>query len=176
MDIAVTYETDWTAAHAIGVGILTAASLVWALVALPLAGWVFVENRSHRSPNRRSALGNWGRGIIWIAASLTAALTLLTAPGAIMRHLQHHPSVAWVVVPGLLIAGALAWFTLSSPIQQSAGFWSLIPAGLLTVGVLVGWGLDALTRAAASLPMSVGGLVLLLLGGLIWLILYARRA
>lgn len=176
MDIAVTYETDWTAAHAIGVGILTAASLAWALVALPLAGWAFVENRSRRSPNRRSTLGNWVREIIWIAASLTAALTLLTAPGAIMRHLQHHPSVAWVVVPGLMIAGALAWFALSSPIQQSAGYWSLLPAGLLTVGVLGGWIIDALTRAAASLPMSLGGFVLLLCAGLIGLFLYARRA
>ncbi len=176
MDIAVTYETDWTAAHAIGVGILTAASLVWALVALPLAGWAFVENHYHRSPNRRSTLGNWVRGIIWIAASLTATLTLLSAPGAIMRHLPHHSSVAWVVVPGLLIAGALAWIALSSPIQQPAGYWSLIPAGLLTVGVLGGWIIDALTRAAASLPMSLGGFVLLLLAGLVWLILCARRA
>ena len=176
MDIAVTYETDWTAAHAIGVAVLTAAALTWALVALPLAGWAFVENHYRRAPHRRSTLGSWVRGIIWIAASLAAALTFLAVPGTIMRHLQHHPSVIWVVIPGLLIAGALAWFGLSSPFQQSAGLWSLIPAGLLTVGVLGGWLIDALTRAAASLPMSLGGFVLLLLVGAVGLVLYARRA
>jgi len=151
------FETDWTAAHWIIVLGLFVVAYAVALVPEALIGW---------------AEGSRGRTISQWALFVFSAGALLIIPGALMRHVEEQSSTWWVILGAVVLAGILgirAWVA-------DWGILSLVAAGALLAGAVLGGVGDAITRAAASIPMTVGGFLLLVVviaGGVF---LWFRRA
>ena len=98
--------------------------------------------------------------------TLASVAALLFMPGVIMRHIEHHESVAWVVGAG--VVGVVALSIWAFFLESDAGLMRWIPPGALGVGVVFGDLIDALNRAAASFPMGAGTFLLVLVAGVIF--------
>src|SRR6478609_9653131 len=155
-EVAVAYDTDWTAGAwwlAIIAGVL---ALAYVLIAPYLAGALL------------NAEGRRGIGWLWFlggAVLIAAAIALLILPGAMMRHIPDHAGVWWVVIPGLVLAAVLG---IRGALMGAYDPWKWtlwVPALLLLAGTVMGLISDALNRAAAAVPMSVGTFAAVILAG-----------
>lgn len=165
-DVAVTFQADWEGwVFALNIAVAV-ASVVW-IAATPYL-WALVDDLT----DRRS---EWVRTPAFVLTGTLTLASLICAyalPGAIMRHLPHHEQV-WLVVAGAVAAlGALGWWAWRED-WRSWMFW--VPAAVIAAGTLIGAAIDALNRAAASIPTSVGGLFGLIVLGAIVVVLWMRR-
>ncbi|MGO1975516.1 MAG: hypothetical protein ACTH2Q_21380 [Propionibacteriaceae bacterium] len=103
------------------------------------------------------ALGPWGALAAGIA--VPGVIFLVTIP-KILRHLPHTEWVGTALLIGLLASAGLA---VSTFFQDPPAPTAYIPAGTLAVASLIFTALEGINRLAASIPMSVGGLVVLAL-------------
>lgn len=148
---------------------LTIACFAWILAAVPVA--VLIDGA------RLSTAWLIGVGVL----TLGALVGLLVLPGVLMRHVEVHGDVKWVAGAGLVAAIVLAVWAAKGPAAEITPSYGpgrvipWIPVLLLVVGLVGGLIVDALNRAAASIPTTVGGLLLLVLVGVGVLVAAARR-
>lgn len=162
-DIAVAYAKDgtawgWVIAAAIGL-----AAVLVAVVAPLVAGFL---------DDVRGGLIWW---ILLLLVGLAAAGVLLVLPGIMMRHVEIHANVWWVVIPWMAVAGFFVWWGRSRLWEQDLQWAGYVPAILITAGVAIGAGVDALNRLASWIPTTVGALVALLVIIVIVLVAKARE-
>ena len=104
-ELALAYETDWTWINWLWVGILAVASATWVFAARPALGWAseFDVGYSRGAELRKGALL-----LGWLLVTLTAGITILSWPGAVMRHIPEPAYVLLTVAVGIIAAIALA--------------------------------------------------------------------
>lgn len=169
-EVAVAFVRDWNM-----------WSFIIASAALLLAtGWIYVSVPAFGvlTSARDDTLRVLG-GIAWAIVVLTALGVLAVLPGIIMRHIPEHSAVGWVWLGALVIGAALLYWAVSSTLfgysfERGFGWTRWLPLGILGTGTIVGAVVDALNRAASSIPTTVGGLLLLVLLGVGALFLLAR--
>lgn len=145
-DPATTWLADWDVwIWVLMIGLLVAA-VAWAL-ALPWISdlWGSVNSRPGRIVG----------GIVLVVGTLAAAVGMVILPGLYMRRIEHHELVWAVAAPLAVVAIAFAIYG-----YMGAGWRAYAPAALLAVGTAFGAANDAITRAAAAVPISVAGLLL----------------
>lgn len=162
-DTATTYLTGWEALH----WTLAIVGLA-AAIAAPLLVLLLVR-LAYRTLRNGAEFG-WGASAVVVGLAGAAGMAIL--PGAIMRHIPQHEFVWFVVIPCLVAAAAWGIRGLG---YTGWGWRAYTPAAILGIGTLAGAANDAITRAAASIPISVAGLVLLAILGAALLIGYSRR-
>lgn len=156
-DVAVAFETDWTMwGWVIAIAISIAAILVlwWAPALLGLADLIYTE------------WVRWASLIGVVVISLAALAAVLILPGMMFRHTENQ-GVAFLIGLAWLGVATYFWFAHRYDVER----WvRRVPAGAIAIGVVTGAASDAVTRAAASVPMTVSGfLALCLIGGaIIW--------
>lgn len=114
-------------------------------------------------------LGPWGALAVGIA--VPGMIFILTIP-KILRHLPHTEWVGTTVLIGLVASAALA---LSVLFQDPPSLTAYVPAGTLAGSTLVFGAVEGLNRFAASIPMSVGGVIVLILIGVAWAFAQGRQ-
>ncbi|MEO7016626.1 MAG: hypothetical protein ABI130_14490 [Leifsonia sp.] len=150
-NVAVRFESDWSV-------------LSWVIWSVVIAGAVALALSYHYF-SQRSVPAAW-------LATGTASIVLLFSPGVAMRHVADSGNNGWVVLGGVLAAMLIVgvgFFEASEPTPYLAA------GGALVAGSLFGWVWDWVNRAAASIPMTVGGFVLMLGLGAAALVYYSRR-
>lgn len=102
-------------------------------------------------------------GVTIVVGTIAGLVAAIGIPTALMRHTEVHGNVLWIVIPLLLLAGALG---IGASVSTGAIRW-VRAAGAIALGwgTIYGVIVDALNRAAASVPMGVGAFLLLLVGG-----------
>ncbi|MGO1411255.1 MAG: hypothetical protein ACTHU7_07435 [Microbacterium sp.] len=150
---ALAYETDWTWINWLWVGILAVASATWVFAARPALGWAseFDVGYSRGAELRKGALL-----LGWLLVTLTAGITILSWPGAVMRHIPEPAYVLLTVAVGIIAAIALALWGM---LNEEVAWFGIVPAVTLATGFLLGGIVDWLNRVAASIPTSVSALV-----------------
>lgn len=160
--IAVAFLSDWALLHwVIALGLVSAASGVF-WYAEALGEWAEVG----------AGDGAWLRSAVKWVVLITSALTLIIAPGAMMRRVELQ-AATWIVIGlAFVVAVALVIRAFNAYDQQNV---VLGGAAALGLGALLGGIIDAITRAAAAIPMTVTGFVLLVLCGAAALFFHFRR-
>lgn len=154
LDVAIEYEQLWTVWDIVLVGPLVVLALLWSCIAVPVA-------EGHNNSLRETS---WGAIIGWLFLSLAALIVLFSAPARIMRHLPTHSTVGWVFLGCAAAITAIIWWG----IYRGAAWVEIgIPAAAIAIGCALGWIVDALERAASSIPTSVPGLI-----GLVALVIF----
>lgn len=166
-DVAVFYEPGWEWWHfALAFAALAAICLLLAY-AVPLlrgaydamedSGWF------------------WPVMVIVAVAALFAAYWGFAFPGIMMRHTETVIATVWLGI-GCLGLGLAAWVI---PIRKretdyAARFYS---APAIVMGVAVPWAgiAELLTRFASTIPTTVGNVLLVVVGGVILMLIYARK-
>jgi len=109
-----------------------------------------------------------GRRILALATAVPAALVLGVAPGVMFRHLPTMKASGLLLVGWLVAAGVLAFggWAVDSMYRYGVTQWSRKGGAIIIAGGgALGFGYDALCRAAASIPMPVGSLLALIVLG-----------
>ncbi|KQW08187.1 hypothetical protein ASC66_04445 [Leifsonia sp. Root4] len=160
--IAVAFQSDWALVHWM---------VALGLVAIALGVFWFAEGLGEWA-DAAASTGTWVRSTVKWVVLIASALTLFFAPGAMMRHVEVQAATWIVIVLCLAGAVALAIHGLDAYEQRSV---ILGGAAALVAGALLGGLNDAITRIAASVPMTVTGFVLLVLCGVAALFFHFRR-
>lgn len=157
---ATTYLTDWSTWN----WYATSAVILISAVIVALVVYATVALRYEGVSTRWFVILPTG------VLTIIAALCLLGLPGTLMRHIEHHEGVWWVVGPLVLLAIA---FALIGLVQDNPG--PFVAAIGLVAGVIFGAISDALDRAAASIPTSVP-LMLLGVGAIVAYVMMSNRS
>ncbi|RIJ77960.1 hypothetical protein D1871_04555 [Nakamurella silvestris] len=108
-----------------------------------------------------------------IALAVVAALAAAVVHSIIARHIPSNGGIfVWILIP-LLPALVCVWALGRSGSTVAIPAWCV--AGIFTAGTILTGISEALTRLAASIPMSVGGVVVVLAVAVLWGIQKARQ-
>lgn len=156
LDVAIEYDKDWDLWWWIGASALGVVAIAIALTFVPLWDWI-----GRFEPGAAEVIGR----IVLAVLALAAAYTLVVLPGTMMRHVQAHENVWWVVIGW--VAGAIALIFIS----REYGWLRWLAPSLVGAGLLVGAANDALQRFASWVPTTAAAvLAVIILGvGLLWL-------
>lgn len=165
-DVAVTFQTDWEGwVFALAVA-AAVASVVW------IAATPYLLALVDDVTDRRSEWVRTPAFVVTGALTLASLVGAYALPGAIMRRLPHHEQV-WLVVAGALVAlGALGWWAWR---EDWRGWMFWVPAAVIAAGTVIGAAVDALSRAAASIPTSANALLGLIVVGVAVVVLWMRK-
>jgi hypothetical protein len=124
------------------------------------AGWQWEQiPLTHRPASSEEAMGRWTQALRWTAMGVGLAALLFHWRGQLPRwrlenalraSLGHSPAQRWhwlLAVTGLEMAGLMLALGLAMAAWWQAGWhpaWTATDGGLLAVGVLTAWGLQAL--------------------------------
>ena len=156
LDVAIEYDKDWDLWWWIGAAVLGVVAIAIALTFVPLWDWI-----GRFESGTAVVIGR----IVLAVVALAAAYTLVVLPGTMMRHVQAHENVWWVVIGW--VAGAIALIFLS----REYGWLRWLAPSLVGAGLLIGAANDALQRFASWIPTTAATvLAVIILGvGLLWL-------
>ncbi|WP_424446863.1 hypothetical protein [Microbacterium sp. CH-015] len=156
LEVAIEYDKDWDLWWWIGAGVVGVVAITIALTVIPLWGW---------TDRFDSEVGVLIGRIVLAVLALAAAYTLVVLPGTMMRHVQAHENVWWVVIGWLV--GGVALITIS----REYGWLRWLAPSLVGAGLLIGAANDALQRFASWIPTTAAAvLAIIILGiGLLWL-------
>lgn len=158
-EVAVAFVRDWNVWGFVIAGAALVLSTGFVFVSVP----AFAVLTSSRSSGLRIAGGTG-----WVVGCIAALGVFLVLPGIIMRRIAEHGNVGWVWLGALVLGLILLYWALSSTMfgyqfERGFGWIRWVPVIALALGTLIGSIVDALNRAASSIPTTVGGLVVLVL-------------
>ena len=164
LDVAVPYLRDWTTSSwAIHAGLLGGAVAFILFIQPILEG--MEQDFDSDAPM-----------VVVGVLAVAACIGFLGVPGKIMRHFPERSWSGWLMfgllVLAVVMAGQALWANSRGYSSSRVGLVAYTPAGCLALGAVGGAVVDALNRAAASIPMSVASLVLLAVAAVIVVGLY----
>ncbi|MDE0546346.1 hypothetical protein [Microbacterium sp. C7(2022)] len=163
LEVAVEYDKDWTVWWWVGAAVIGALAVALAATAPTL--WGVIDD--HENEGGRGALL---MRILLSIAGIAALVVLVVLPGTMMRHIEIHSHVWWVVF-GWGLAAVFLWWAGSAWYTR---WLAWVPAIAIGAGVIVGAGNDALHRLASWIPMAAGTLLTLIVVGVVALVLYNK--
>lgn len=106
--------------------------------------------------------------------ALTSAGFALMMPGVLMRHQPEFSGSAWLLVLCLGVAFAAGVWGMFTYDSFKRGYF---PGVVVGVGAAVGFAMDGINRAAASVPLSVGAFLAVVVVGVVFVgaLLVERR-
>lgn len=150
---------EWWAYTLAAAGLVVAAFLMALAVPLAFNAGEWLEGARGRVAWRVAA---------WLAV-LAAVIGGFMLPGALMRHMPTAGGVGWIIAATLAL-GFIAWWWVGGFLSERySRYVAALPAAVFVLSVVNYGFAELVTRTAASVPMSVGALltiVVVLIGGI----------